>query len=71
MHRWVREGVKRRRLRKQAKASARYSFEVKLEAVELFHAGWRPDEIVAQCGVRSRTNVYSWVRCHREEGEWG
>lgn len=71
MHRWVREGVKPRRLRKQAKASARYSFEVKLEAVELFHAGWRPDEIVAQCGVRSRTNVYSWVRCHREEGEWG
>ncbi|EFG48432.1 hypothetical protein HMPREF0183_0285 [Brevibacterium mcbrellneri ATCC 49030] len=58
MHRWVREGVSPGRRRRQAKAAASYPVEVKLEVVELFHAGWRPDEIVVQCGVRSRSNMF-------------
>ncbi|ERA52022.1 transposase-like protein [Corynebacterium diphtheriae DSM 43988] len=49
----------------------RYPFEVKLRAVELFNAGWRPADIAVECELRSKMSVYSWAQRHREEGKWG
>lgn len=71
LYKWLREPAKPGRPRKQSRTLSRYPFEVKLRAVELFHAGWRPADIAVECELRSKMSVYSWAQRHREEGEWG
>ena len=71
LYKWLREPAKPGRPRKQSKTLTRYPFEVKLRAVELFNAGWRPADIAVECELRSKMSVYSWAQRHREEGKWG
>lgn len=70
---WVRYGTARRKPKRThlLAGNRRYSWQVKLEAVELFNAGYRPKEIQERLDLTTLASVYDWARRFRESGEWG
>lgn len=70
---WIRYGTARRKPKRThlLEGNRRYSWQLKLEAVELFQAGYRPKEIKARLDLTTFAIVYAWARRFRESGEWG
>lgn len=70
---WVRYGTARRKPKRThlLEGNQRYGWELKLQAVELFHAGYRPKEIQDRLDLTTFAIVYDWARRFRESGEWG
>ena len=72
MYKWLREPLKPgRKSRKQAKRLRSYPWTIKLEAVQMFRSGLRPQEVADKLDLHSKMNVYSWAQAYREFGEWG
>jgi transposase-like protein len=72
MHKWLRGPLNSGgKPRKQARSLKQYPWTLKLEAVNLFRSGLRPQEVADKLDLHSKMNVYSWAQAYREFGEWG
>src|SRR5699024_12047100 len=70
---WLRYGTARRKSQRRVlfRSNRRYPWQLKLQAVEFFHAGYRPKEIQDVLDLTTFAIVYDWVRRFRTSGEWG
>lgn len=72
MYKWLREPLKPGpKPRKQAKKLRSYPWKLKLEAVQMYKEGLRPQEIADKLDLYTKMSVYSWAQAYRELGEWG
>lgn len=70
---WIRYGIQQRKPKHThlLEGNRRYPWQLKLQAVELFEAGYRPKEIQERLDLTTFAIVYDWARRFRESGEWG
>jgi len=70
---WLRYGTARRKSQRThlLEGNRRYPWQLKLQAVEFFQAGYRPKEIQDVLDLTTFAIVYDWVRRFRTSGEWG
>lgn len=71
LYSWLRNPQPKGRKPRRRRPVKRYSLETKIGAVELFEAGWRPEDIARELDLTSKMSVYPWVRSYRESGRWG
>lgn len=70
MYKWLREPLKPGpKPRKQAKELRSYPWKLKLEAVQMYKEGLRPQEITDKLELHTKMSVYSWAQAYRKLAE--